>query len=1303
MSRRTLSVFVAVVLVASILLPIFIHPAYAGWYNSSWLYRKSITIDHTKVPSTQSNFPVLISITSDAGLSSHARPDGYDILFTASDGSTVLSHERESYSSGTLVAWVNVPTLSSSTDTVLYMYYGNSGHSTDDLQNKAGVWPSSTYMMVQHLTGGTHLDSTTHGNNGAVTGGVTQVAGKIGGADSFDGSSGYVSIPDSSSLNFGTGSFSYTFWFKSVVTGTEDMVGKKYGTATATDAGYKAQLSTTDTVGFSFSLADGTHYVREDTGSDTNWGGNVWAMCSVVVDRTQNKMFVYINNAQKPATASDISTVTVSTTNTRSLYLGATPDMSPARFFNGMLDELRIQNVVLSSDWITTSYNSMNSPSTFFGLGSEETSGPAFDFSLANSGGITVTQGGSGSNTITATLTSGSTQSVGLSCTSGLPTGATCGFSPTSGSPTFSSTLTISTLSSTPTGSPTITVTGTAGTLTHTTTFQLTVNAPATTVVTVTAFSPQYYMRGATVSYSGTVTIGGLPASDGTNVGIIVKDYLNAEILTEQKTTIGGAFTGSFIIGSSGSEGLWTLYAASGDGHDSKTFYLDASAPTSSVLIPAAGGTVTSVPTVSGSASDPILGDGHTGSGVASVSITIKRNSDGLYWTGAAWDGATWLPASGTTSWSFSASGVAWTPASYTIVSKATDLAGNVETPGAGNTFNFGVSITVTTSPSGLANSIVVDTVTYTSPQAFTWVAGSLHNIGANSLIAGAAGTRYVWTSWSDLAAQSHQITVPSSPTTYTANYQTQYYLTVSSGHGSPTGEGWYNSGHTATAFGVTSPESDGAVAGKQYVFTGWSSSDAGGYTGPIASSSVTMNNPITETASWKTQWQVSFAVSPSSPLGGTTLPTGTAWYDDSVTPIAISAAPSGGYTFSLWSAAATSGTILITNPLSASTTATIQGTGTITATFGLNAYTIHATAGLGGTIDPSGDVPVNDGGTPGFLVTASTHYHISDVKVDGASVSPGPSPYTYNFPPVHASHTIEATFAIDTFTITVSAGAHGSITPPGPVSVNYGGSQTFTISSDANYHIVDVVVDSTSQGPITSYPFTNVVASHAISASFEINAPTPVTVTGAYHGARVAWTSVGAASYNIYYNLANSPDTATQYTTGVTGTTYDVKSLPDTTWDKTCYYWVAPVGSGGEAPKSSWGSGSDKVWAYKIEITSVTAVTAQAGDIKVNVAFKSRYLDGPVTVELEIGEYLGPGIVGNVPNRPITIQTTGPVTLSLFQSAGGFSFETVSNGEITHGSSYKAWVFLWNRLPSDPGYWEAYSAKAELIPITIP
>jgi outer membrane lipase/esterase len=98
----------------------------------------------------------------------------------------------------------------------------------------------------------------------------------------------------------------------------------------------------------------------------------------------------------------------------------------------------------------------------------------AFDYSLANSGGVTLTAGASGATTVTATLISGATQPVGFTV-SGLPSGATAAFSASSCSPTCSTTLSITTAATTPTGTFPITVTGSP--LGRTTTFNLAVNA----------------------------------------------------------------------------------------------------------------------------------------------------------------------------------------------------------------------------------------------------------------------------------------------------------------------------------------------------------------------------------------------------------------------------------------------------------------------------------------------------------------------------------------------------------------------------------------------------------------------------------------------------------------------------------------------------------------------------------------------------------------------------------------------------------------------------------------------------------
>src|SRR5207237_9073068 len=80
-------------------LPYVIDPA--TWYSTAWPYRKAITIDHTKVSATLSNFPVLINLPSDADLAANAQASGNDIVFTAADKVTTPSHQIEQYTSAT--------------------------------------------------------------------------------------------------------------------------------------------------------------------------------------------------------------------------------------------------------------------------------------------------------------------------------------------------------------------------------------------------------------------------------------------------------------------------------------------------------------------------------------------------------------------------------------------------------------------------------------------------------------------------------------------------------------------------------------------------------------------------------------------------------------------------------------------------------------------------------------------------------------------------------------------------------------------------------------------------------------------------------------------------------------------------------------------------------------------------------------------------------------------------------------------------------------------------------------------------
>jgi Leucine-rich repeat (LRR) protein len=155
--------------------------------------------------------------------------------------------------------------------------------------------------------------------------------------------------------------------------------------------------------------------------------------------------------------------------------------------------------------------------------------------------------------------------------------------------------------------------------------------------------------------------------------------------------------------------------------------------------------------------------------------------------------------------------------------------------------------ITITTDPVGLGFS--VDGAIYTTTQTFTWIVGSSHMI-ATASPQGAGGTVYAFANWSDGEAISHTIVAPASATIYTANFTTQYLLTIVS---SPTSggtistnplsaNGFYNSG---TSVELT------AIPNGGYTFGGWSGAGFGSCTGTNNPATITMNSPITETASF--------------------------------------------------------------------------------------------------------------------------------------------------------------------------------------------------------------------------------------------------------------------------------------------------------------------------------------------------------------------------------------------------------------------------------------------------------------------
>ncbi|UEG50520.1 fibronectin type III domain-containing protein [Ferruginibacter lapsinanis] len=178
---------------------------------------------------------------------------------------------------------------------------------------------------------------------------------------------------------------------------------------------------------------------------------------------------------------------------------------------------------------------------------------------------------------------------------------------------------------------------------------------------------------------------------------------------------------------------------------------------------------------------------------------------------------------------------------------------------------------------------------------------------------------------------------------------------------------------------------------------------------------------------------------------------------------------------------------------VSAYTISNVRGDSSISASFAINTYTITSSAGTGGSISPDGATVKNYGTSQAYTITPNTGYHIADVLVNGVSVGAVSS---YTISNVRGDSSISASFAINTYTITSSAGTGGSISPDGATVKNYGTSQAYTITPNTGYHIADVLVNGNSVGAVSAYTISNVRGDSAISASFAIN-----TYTVTYDG----------------------------------------------------------------------------------------------------------------------------------------------------------------------------------------------------------
>ncbi|MEN8228063.1 MAG: T9SS type A sorting domain-containing protein [Bacteroidota bacterium] len=128
--------------------------------------------------------------------------------------------------------------------------------------------------------------------------------------------------------------------------------------------------------------------------------------------------------------------------------------------------------------------------------------------------------------------------------------------------------------------------------------------------------------------------------------------------------------------------------------------------------------------------------------------------------------------------------------------------------------------------------------------------------------------------------------------------------------------------------------------------------------------------------------------------------------------------------------------------------------------------FTVTSSAGTGGTISPSGDILVTVADVVDFTITPDAGFLFEDLLLNGTSVKDavtdnGDGTYAYSLSGVSATSTLAVSF-IELYTVTITSGANGSISPSGSVEMTANDETVFTIDPDDNYEINTCTLDGT-------------------------------------------------------------------------------------------------------------------------------------------------------------------------------------------------------------------------------------------------
>lgn len=320
------------------------------WYDSSFRYRNVYRIDSDLIDSELIDFPVLVYLNSSYVNWTNINNDLSDLRFVNSDN-ILLSHEVDNYTENDKAwLWVKIPSISSVIDTVFFMYYGL--ETALSVEDSVSVW-NNDFIGVWHLndnTTSTILDSTSNNNNGVkkADNEPIEIIGKISNSQNFDGNDDYIEIIK----NFSFYNLTVSFWVKS-----EDI-------DTISDEYVVDMIRSTSQ--FTTWVESGGDVARfQVEGEDTGDNSDIYGVTDItdgenhfitaIRDYQNHILYLYIDGVLEKS-GIDLSDGIINPNS--NLFFGCIYGYTSNYY--GLIDEIRLYNVSVSSSWTKADYYSQS-------------------------------------------------------------------------------------------------------------------------------------------------------------------------------------------------------------------------------------------------------------------------------------------------------------------------------------------------------------------------------------------------------------------------------------------------------------------------------------------------------------------------------------------------------------------------------------------------------------------------------------------------------------------------------------------------------------------------------------------------------------------------------------------------------------------------------------------------------------------------------------------------------------------------------------------------------------------------------